>query len=599
MPIIDVKIRVFKLATRGFAGLVFGLAIGFVFLANVAASPIEKGLSIASTTKPSAWPIVTNPLARASAREDWLRNLVQGQLLTLDDRWQIVCQLCTEVPSTTNNKIRFIQIPKSKKSRASKEIRVDFEVLPEANWGDGKPITGDDFRLAHSIASAMPSHSKARNAAEAISEITVDKRNAKRFSMRLAKPDGTLWFAVGMRPVPAHLESQNWENATRVYQDYLKISNYVTEPGRSGLYSGPWLPTNQKSTLRAGIPYITLEKNPGFAGSKPVITRLRVQFVRNSREALAMLASEKTDIVPETDLDARASYPVSDRFVAHEALSTNLEQLTFNTRNPLLADLNLRKSISMLVNRYELAQSIGMPSSLPMASDIFHPAITNGVTRIDQGQIPLKSQVDPENCWYYSPEKSSRLLINSGWTKHLEGGTSTWKKENESLTIELDSNEKDSIRKQAVKVIAKNLSEAGIAVVIKNHSTNEFMNEIVQKLKFRFLAIYAWQMPAETIPTTILDSRQIPGLQNTYTGDNTSGWSNRSVDTLMTDLRNEWVPTERVAKIKEIERITAAEIPFIPLFYRPVHAATAKRVKNFKLPGHQSWSSSSASKWEL
>lgn len=561
----------------------------------------ERMPTIATTTKPTSWTVVANPLAEATDKEEWLRNLVQGQLLTLDDNWQPVCQLCTEVPSTANGKIRTRRLGKKTKSRGSLETWVDFEILPNAQWGDGSPILGRDFQLSHVISKTMPRMTKARNAAEAIAEVTLDKKHPKKFSLRLAKTDGTLWFAIGMRPVPEHLEQKRWQSAKYSYRDYLKVSTYVTEPNKSGLFSGPWMPTTSvKASQKLGGYSLVISKNVGFPRLKTASPEhLAIQFARSQRDAIHLLNTNLVDIIPETDLDFQLDSLGSDQFERHTALGTNLEQLSFNLRNPILADINLRRCVSMMINRYELANAVGMPPSHPMADAAFHPALMGGVIRLDQGQIPGILPPAETRSWYYSPATAAQLLRQSGWISETQGKQIVWRKDDQILTLELDTNHRDATRKKTITAIANSLSAGGVQVTINDHPNQEFFTDILRRLKFKFMAVYAWDLPSGTIPATLFDSQQIPGHRNDYRGDNMTGWSNRSFDGLMSDLHSEWETEARTKKIQEAESIIAQEIPFIPLFYRPLLAATSKRVKNFKLPGHGRWSSSAGAQWEF
>ncbi|NDE13818.1 hypothetical protein EBZ80_02705 [bacterium] len=557
----------------------------------------SPALAIATTVAPASWPVVLHPLADANRKESWLRNLVHGTLVTLDRDWSWQCQLCANMPSTSNGLLRADMGGGSKGSRRG--INVDFEIPAHATWADGTPLTAQDFKLAFDIASTLPPTTDSGNAARAIAEFNVDSKNAKRFSVRLKESRGDFWFASRMRPIPAHLEAGIWAASEGNYQDYMQASTYVRDPLNPGLYSGPWFPKSNRPPVSTPI---SMEANKGFAAGKVTTEAVSIHFFRDDRAAAAALQAGSVDIIPETDLTAAGAKSISLKNNVKFALGSELEHLDFNTRNPLLTDINLRKAISLIINRYTLAGSVGFPGSLPMATGLFHPAMAGRPSRLDRGQY-LNPAAFAHPVWTHAPGEAFALLQQSGWTRESPpksgAGPARWTKEGVALELDLDSNKLDLTRASIVREISRQLSEAGIKVNVRDHSPDAFARETIRKLRFKYLAAYGWKMPSGVVPEAILDSRQIPSLQNGYTGENTAGWSSKGLDEVLEQLRQEWNPALRLDMLREIEDLATADVPFIPLFYRPLYAATSDRLSGFNLPGHDTWSSGAAREWTL
>lgn len=578
-------------------------ALGLIMsgLAALCAQPI-LGFSeghqptIVTTASPSSWLVASHPLAEANRKESWLRNLVHGQLVILDQNWKWQCQLCVSLPSPTNGLIRMVRRDGATSKNTRQNLAIDFEIPAQAKWGDGKPLVADDFRLAFEIARSMPPSTKSGSLARAILELTPDGKNNKHFFVRLREPRGDFWFAFGLRPVPSHLESEIWKASEQDYKDYLHSTNYVTNPSQPGLYSGPWFPKNTRFRGEGDSQSILLEANPGFAGGKVMAQSIQVIFRRTEKDAVKDLDSGVADIIPETDLSPAGAKLITRKNTIRSALGSELEHIDFNTRNPLLTDVNLRKAISLMINRYDLARSTGMPAELPMALGFMHPAMSGSPVRTDRGDL-LKHQAFQHHVWGYAPSEASALLQQSGWTREASNHSSLWNKEGSPLEVDLDTNRADQIRMETVRAVARQLTNAGIKVNVKEHPNDIFIREILRKVKFKGLAEYAWRMPAGAIPDTILESRQVPSLQNAYTGENSSGWSNRRLDEILEQTRDEWDTAARQAMLREIEGLAATDVPFIPLFYRPVLGAAADTVSGFEVPGHEGWSSSFATGW--
>jgi peptide/nickel transport system substrate-binding protein len=595
------KIRFFKHNIRPLFRLDTILLAGFMsFPGNQSIATAADGRLpvIATTLSAGSWAAVLHPLADATPRESWLRNLVHGRLVGLDRDWKWECQLCTSLPSAENGQIRKLKA-QGKSGRGGKEgLVLDFEIPAIAKWGDGTPVTGNDFRLAWQIAMAMSPSSRAGNTARAIKEVTVDAKSTRRFSMELKEPAGDFWFAFSLRPVPAHIEGPVWENAAGVHADYLKNSTYVIDPGKPGLYSGPWMPRMPQPRASGAQAFVLLEANPGFAKGKARAQQITIRFYRDEKTALTDVAEGRADIVPETDTNPFLLRKMPSLPPLYSALGTEVEHLDFNLRNPLLTDINLRKAISLSINRHELARVAGMPQGLPMAYGVLHPAMTGLPVRTDTGEL-MNALKFSHKVLGYAPSEASALLQQSGWNRTITPEGNFWQKEGRVLEVEMDTSLVDSMRGEVMRSVTRQLQEAGMKVVVREHPPETFSRETLRKVRFKYLALYAWRMPAATVPDAILATRQIPTLQNNYSGENAAGWSNKEVDEMLDALRSEWGSAARQEILKNLEQKISADLPFIPLFRRPVVAAVAKRVQGFELGGHDGWSSSSAHTWKF
>ena len=549
--------------------------------------------TVVTTAPPASWSVALHPLAEANRKESWLRNLIHGQLIALDKQWKWQCQLCVNLPSASNGLLRLSEANGRTPKNSRQNLVIDFEIPAQAKWGDGKPVTAGDFILALKIAWAMPASTKSGNLARSILKFTADIKNNKRFSAHLRNPRGDFWFAFGFRPVPSHLEAEVWKASEGNYQDYIKATTYVTDPMKAGLYSGPWFPKTQRLRVAGARPFVLLEANPAFGGGKVQTSALVIRFQRDERAAVADLEGGNADIIPETDLTLSGFNLITRKDTQRSALGTELEHIDFNMRNPLLTDINLRKAISLLINRHDLARVTGMPPGLPMALGFLHPGLTGLPLRTDRGDI-LNAKVFQHPVWGYAPSEAIALLQQSGWIRET---SKIWTKEGTPLEVDLDTSQVDHMRSETVRTLVRQLTDAGIKVTVREHAADVFLRDTLRKVKFKYLAAYAWRMPPGTVPDGILESRQIPSLQNGYSGENTTGWGTRAVDEILEKLGDEWDPTARLELLRQIETLTSTDVPFIPLYYRPLMAGAASSLSGFDVPGHEGWSSGMAKDW--
>ena len=105
----------------------------FAFLASPAAAKDE--LAIGTTQAPGTM----NPLISSMLAKSLILNMTQRPVTAYDANWNLVCLLCTELPTIENGKARLVDLPDGKKG-----IETDYELKPFV-WGDGTPLTTKDI----------------------------------------------------------------------------------------------------------------------------------------------------------------------------------------------------------------------------------------------------------------------------------------------------------------------------------------------------------------------------------------------------------------------------------------------------------------------
>src|SRR5687768_8968558 len=80
------------------------------------------------------------------ATKSYVLGMAQRPLVTYDKNWQMVCMLCTEVPTLENGRLKPVDRPDG-----SKGAEITYTIRAEAKWGDGRPVTTADVLLAWEI----------------------------------------------------------------------------------------------------------------------------------------------------------------------------------------------------------------------------------------------------------------------------------------------------------------------------------------------------------------------------------------------------------------------------------------------------------------
>ena len=84
----------------------------------------------------SQFPSNLHPNIDSMAAKSYVLGLTQRPFTTYDQHWELVCMLCTELPTLENGKAVAEDAPGGKQG-----VALTYTIRPDATWGDGTPIT--------------------------------------------------------------------------------------------------------------------------------------------------------------------------------------------------------------------------------------------------------------------------------------------------------------------------------------------------------------------------------------------------------------------------------------------------------------------------
>ncbi|MGK7378624.1 peptide ABC transporter substrate-binding protein [Planococcus sp. 1R117A] len=239
--------------------------------------------------------------------------------------------------------------------------------LREANWSDGTPVTARDFvfswQRAVDPATGSPygpymMAGTVKNAA-AISEGKMDKAK-----LGVEAPDDKTLVVTLERPVPYFLSLMSF--GTFLPQKEA----FVTEKGGSYasnsdniLYNGPFMLTNWDGT---GLTW-SMEKNPEYWDAETVkLQTINVDVVKETSTGVNLYTSGKKDSVLLSGEFAmqHADDPDLIRSLTPAIFYFKFNQERNGEKTPL-ANLNMRKAISMAFNKQDMVDTVMADGSLP------------------------------------------------------------------------------------------------------------------------------------------------------------------------------------------------------------------------------------------
>ena len=535
------------------------------FLAALPASAAKDELVIGISQFPSNFnPNIDNMLAKA-----YVLGMARRPITVYDANWKLICMLCTELPRIEKG----TAVPE-KTADGKDGIAVTFTLRPDAEWGDGVPVTTKDVVFTWEVG---------RNPKTGVGNLemyqritSIDVKDDRTFTLHVNKRTCDYDAINDFDLLPAHLDRKNFA----VPAEYRNRSAYETDTTNPGLWFGPYRVTQVQSGS-----HIVLEPNPTWWGEKPEFRRVVVRTIENTAALTANLLSGGIDyIAGELGLTLDQALGFEKRhgkqfnFVYKPGLI--YEHIDLNLDNPILADRRVRRALVYAINRKAISQKLFAG----------HQPVAHGFVN------PLDSVYEPEVPKYpFDPKRAAALLDEAGWTVVKDGIRHNAK--GERLQIELMTTAGDKTRELVEQVLQSQWRAVGIDIRIHNEPARVFFGQTVRHRRFEGMAMFAWSSSPENIPRTTLHSTMIPSAENGWSGQNYTGFRNAEMDRALDAVEVVCEKDKNQALWGRIQKLYAEELPVIPLYFRANSFIMPKWLKGVTPTGHQYPSTLWIEKW--
>ncbi|MGE3650483.1 MAG: ABC transporter substrate-binding protein, partial [Reyranellaceae bacterium] len=272
-------------------------------LATIVRPALAKdGLVIGLTQYPSTW----NPLIGAMLAKTVIQDMTARPFTVYGPDWKLRCMLCTELPTIENGKARVVDLPDGKKG-----MEIDFDIRPDATWGDGTPVTVKDVEFTIDFGKHPQSGVASSESYRRVLKIT--PHGDKKFTMTVDRVTFD-YNSTGLTLLPAHIEKPIFEANPL---EYRNRNSYDTNIANPGIYFGPYRVVSATPGSQ-----VVLERNPTWWGAKPFFRRIVVRTIENSAALEANLLSGSVDyILGELGLSIDQAIAFEkrhkDRFIVH------------------------------------------------------------------------------------------------------------------------------------------------------------------------------------------------------------------------------------------------------------------------------------------
>jgi len=508
------------------------MLVSFIKMNKATAATIKIGIV-------QEWDVFHPVTTQTSATESLLHFLYRDMVYR-DEKGTVIADLAVKIPSLKNKMAKIIQIGHIKK------VVAQWEIKKNAVWSDNTPITCVDWELGW-LVGLSPNVSKTeQNIYSKIEKISVDSKNNKKCEVTYV--DDSWTFDRDLPPLlPAHIEKSIFQTKNTKSGEYEQSSMYVRDPFKKGLYSGPY----QIAEIKLGS-HVILEENPFFWGQKPQIKKIIVKLIPNTATLKSYLLSHELNAIASIgfppDLAIQfASDPSLKDFSVHFKNAPLFQALFFNTQDPILSSLKVRKAIALSIDKKAISDSF--------LSGKLNPAETI-LSESDPAFIKRKSA--------YDLKKAAALLDSDGWRLGPDG---IRRKNQQALELTFKVSAGIKLYENIQIFICDGFKKIGIICKIKNEPPRLLLGTTIQKGDFQ-LAMFGQNTYPDTSLKGLYSTQEIPNEKNSWTGGNIIRYSNKSLDFLLSAYDQEWNFSKRILIMKKIENIIFENDVLIPIYHR-------------------------------
>lgn len=316
-------------------------------------------------------------------------------------------------------------------------VSFTFEMLDEAVWDDGKPVTGKDYLFTLKTILNPKIEGALGPFVEEIKDVQIDPKNPKRFTVVMSpKTIYSLDYATNsFSVIPEHILDPKGLMKAIPFSDLInpdKAEALAANPKViefAELFSSPAYSNDPKylvgcgpyriESWTAGEKIVTKKKKDWwgdkFAKTNPLFTafpdEIIFKIIVDPAATTAAIKNEEIDatnrLTPEDFMALQQNEAVSERYNFLNPTTMTYFCIATNTRNPKLADKRVRKAIAHVLDVEELIQEL----YLGFGERICSPVPLNS-PEYNKSLKPIPFDIN----------KAKALLAEAGWKDSNNNG---------------------------------------------------------------------------------------------------------------------------------------------------------------------------------
>jgi peptide/nickel transport system substrate-binding protein len=315
---------------------------------------------------------------------------------------------------------------------------------------------------------------------------------------------------------------------------------------------------------------VGLEANPNYWDGPPQIPLLRVRVISDSNAMQAELQSGRVDIAPlPTSLspDAIKALGLDPNLNVHQFPGSNLNLLTFNTKQPPLDNVKVRQAFAYAIDRESIIRDL-----LLSQGKIAHSILPEESWAYAQGEI-----------YHFDPSIAKKLLDEAGFRDPDGDGP----KMRFAQPIVFRVSGSSASARQYSGVIQNYLKNVGVPVSIETSELNVLLDSL---RRGQFQMTYGQWVGGNQDPIFYRDlfaTSEIP--TETRASRNRSRYSNPELDKILEEAANTYDHAKAAPLYAQAQEIISRDVPVLPLWYQANMVIAKKTVGNIHVNASGDW----------
>jgi len=424
----------------------------------------------------------------------------------------------------------------------------NWKIKSNAKWSDGTLITCADWHLGWQIGlsdnvsvSTKSTHTKIKN-------IEWNKSSLQTCKVTYDTDDWS--YDRDLPPLlPSHIEKSIFEANKNKPEAYDQQSKFVTHPTLQGLYNGPYI----VSEFKIGS-HIIFEENPYFYGTKPQIKKVSIRLISDAGSLKANLLSDDINMISAVGFPPDIAIALSEesaqkksKFNVYFQNSSIFQGLYFNLENDLFKDVQVRKALSLAIDKKQLAE-----------------AFFKNKMKVAEGLLPPQHKMHAARATAFSKLEAEKLLSESGWKKN---SSDVLEKNGKLFSVIFKTSAGLKVLENIQATICAEWKTIGIDCVIKNEPPRILLGTSVPKGDFD-ISMFGQPVPPDSSISSYFSSKEIPTAKNSWAGGNVIRLKDKKADLLLASFDKEKSSKKRNELIKKLDKLFYDQTFLIPLYHR-------------------------------
>jgi peptide/nickel transport system substrate-binding protein len=416
-----------------------------------------------------------------------------------------------------------------------------FSLRQGVTFHDGTPLTADDVVYTYTTILDEAFAAPYRNLYAPLTAVTAVDPATVEFT--LAEPYAPFLNYMEMGIVPKHLAED-------------PAADLANNPVGTGPFKFVRWERNSSIELTA---------NAEYWNGAPTLAGIEFFIIPDNTVRATALETGDLDLIhsPLSPQDV-ARLEETDGVVVTRQTALGYTYLNFNTADPILSDVNVRRAIAHLIDKTVIADEIYQGMDTPGIS----PLVPNTWWYADVPDQP------------FDPAIAADLFAQAGWTD--SDGDGVLDKDGQALSIVLKTHSEDPNRIQAIEYIQNVLSQNGVDASVETTEWPTFFDSILNH-NYQ-IGLIGWLRLVDP-DYAMYDQFRCGG------GNNFGGYCNPVVDDLLARGRAETDQAARAAIYQEVAAIVTDEVVYEVLLYQGYIVAARDTVTGFVPHPAGSWKS--------